>query len=145
MNVPARILLPGAEGVPLKDARAYIPKSRVLRYSSSPPPANALAPTRVATIAAHVYIGQRVPWQGTVAAFIPGASKLGLPNALHLTDLTDGNGVRVWADVWLPYPEYLRQFDLHEGEMVTFVARVDRQLDGTYRLNRPSDFARASR
>ncbi len=127
----------------MRDMQPYIPKPHVPRRSPSLLPAGVLAPTRVATIAAHQYIGQRVLWRGTVAALRAGSSALAPPTALYLTDVVGGNGVCVWAEVWLRYTGYLRQFGLYEGESVAFVARVDRQLDGTYTLNRPSHFARA--
>jgi len=126
----------------MRDTQPYIPKPHARPHAPALLPAGVLAPTRVATIAAHTYIDQRVRWHGTVAAFTPGSSALAPPAALYLTDIVDTNGVRVWAEVWLRYTGRLRQFSLCVGEIVAFVARVDRQLDGTYTLNRPSHFER---
>jgi len=126
----------------MRDTQPYIPKPHARPHAPALLPAGVLAPTRVATIAAHAGIGQRLRWQGTVSAFTPELSALAPPAALYLTDIVDMNGVRVWAEVWLRYTGHLRQFGLCMGEMVAFVARVDRQLDGTYTLNRPSHFER---
>jgi len=122
----------------LRDTQAYIPKSPVPRRSPSLLPAGMLAPTRVATIAAHASIGHRMRWQAVVAALTPGVS------ALHLTDIQDLSDVRVWAEIWVRYTGHLRTLGLRTGETVTFVARMDRQLDGTYALHRPGNFARVA-
>lgn len=128
----------------MRDTQPFIPKPHIPRRSPSLLPSGILAPTRAAIIAAHTYIDQRVSWQGVVAAFTPGSSALAPPTALYLRDVVDRDGVCVWAEVWLRYTRYLRQFGLDVGEPVAFVARVDRQLDGTYTLNRPSHFARVA-
>lgn len=122
----------------MQDTQADIPKSHVPRRSPSLLPAGMLAPTRVATIAAHAYIGHRMRWQAVVAALTPGAS------ALSLTDIRDISGVCVWAEVWLRYTVSLRQLGLCAGETVAFLARVDWRLDGTYTLSRPGNFARVA-
>lgn len=124
--------------------QSFIPKPHAPRRFPSLLPAGVLASTRVATIAAYAYIGERVQWHGAVTALTPGLSELAPPAALYLTDVVDLNGVCVWAEVWLRYTRYLRQFNLRTGETVAFVARVDRQLDGTYTLNRPSHFERVT-
>jgi len=59
------------------------------------------------------------------------------PPMLCLGGVTDEAGVVVWDCLWLNHTKVLQALDLTEGEVVTFLARVDRQLDGSYILNRP--------
>jgi len=64
------------------------------------------------------------------------------PPMLCLGRVTDEAGVVVWDCLWLNHTKVLQSLDLAEGDAVTFMARVDRQLDGSYILNRPLGAAR---
>jgi len=64
------------------------------------------------------------------------------PPMLCLAEVTDEAGVVVWDCLWLNHTKVLQSLDLAEGDAVTFLARVDRQLDGSYILNRPLGAAR---
>jgi len=64
------------------------------------------------------------------------------PPMLCLAEVTDEAGVAVWDCLWLNHTKVLQGLDLVEGDVVTFMARVDRQLDGSYILNRPLQIER---
>jgi len=67
---------------------------------------------------------------------------VGTPPMLCLGGVTDEAGVAVWDCLWLNHTKLLQALDLAEGDAVTFLARVDRLLDGSYILNRPLGAAR---
>jgi len=48
----------------------------------------------------------------------------------------------VWDCLWLNHTKVLQALVLTEGDAVTFLARVDRLLDGSYILNRPLQIER---
>jgi len=99
------------------------------------PPA-VLLPSPASARAARSQVGQRGRWQGRVTAMVA------TPPMLCLGGVTDEAGVAVWDCLWLNHTKVLQALALIEGEVVTFMARVDRQLDGSYILNRPLGAAR---
>jgi len=64
------------------------------------------------------------------------------PPMLGLAAVTDEAGVVVWDCLWLNHTKLLHALRLVEGDMLTFMARVDRLLDGSYHLTRPLGAAR---
>jgi len=64
------------------------------------------------------------------------------PPMLCLGAVTDEAGVVVWDCLWLHHTKLLQALELAAGDAVTFLARVDRLLDGSYILNRPLQAAR---
>jgi len=109
----------------------HIPKPGIAPRSTTPlpPPVFAITPDAVRVVRG--YVGKRVPWCGTVIAVGGKTPMLGLAN------VTDATGVVVWESLWLNYTQFLRTLDFAEGDLVAFVARVDKLLDGSYVLNRP--------
>ena len=99
------------------------------------PPA-VLLPSPASARAARSRAGQRRRWQGRVTAVVA------TPPMLGLGGVTDEAGVAVWDCLWLHYTKHLHALGLVEGDMLTFVARVDRLLDGSYTINRPLEAER---
>jgi len=110
---------------------AFIPKRVATPRSNGVLPPPVLATTATGVVVVPAGMGQRVPWRGQVTAVVAA------PAMLCLGAVTDEGGRYVWERVWLRHTAHLRSLDLTEGDMVAFVARVDRLLDGSYVLTRP--------
>lgn len=126
----------------MRDVEAFIPKPDRTRVGLGVLPAAALAQSRGARIAIHAYIGQRVLWHATVAASPPAHTRPIAAIGLWLVEVTDASGMCVWEWVCLRHTSHVQALRLRAEDRVEFIARVDRQLDGTYTLNRPTQLQR---
>jgi len=109
----------------------YFPQQDSRPHSAVVLPPAVLLTSPAAARAVRTYVGQRVPWRGRVTAVVA------IPPMLCLGSVTDESGVAVWNCLWLHYPKHLQTLDLAEDDVLAFVARVDKLLDGSYILNRP--------
>jgi len=110
---------------------AYFPKPEGYPRAAVilPPAVLGTSPASVRVVRG--YVGQRVRWRGCVNEVVA------IPPMLRLGAVSDESGVAVWDCLWLNYTKHLQALILAEGDVLEFVARVDKLLDGSYILNRP--------
>lgn len=108
-------------------------------------PIATLKPDALARATARRHGGRRVTWTGTLSGFGHRTLNGKVRPHVCLTDVTDDDGVPVFSRVWLLLGTGLQALAPETGDRITFTADVESQLDGTYRLVRPTRFRHVER
>lgn len=126
----------------MASGNAYLTKPTATSNLLVAEPIATVEASRAAANALRGYAGQRIRFSGKVSG--RRLRTLDSKDGAHLcvTTVCDDAGVCLFARLWLVLGPALRVIHPTEGEMITFRATVEKQLDGTYRFTRPTQYQR---